>query len=461
MRETLVLLVVGLTPRLIGRDTPNLAALAARGALRPLTTVLPAVTCTVQSTLLTGSPPRDHGIVANGWYFRDLAEVALWKQSNRLVAGEKLWEAGRRRDPAFTCANMFWWYNMYGTPDISATPRPMYPADGRKIPDHYAEPPELHDELDGLLGPFPLFKFWGPGADLDSSRWIARATGHVRQSRRPTLTLCYLPHLDYGLQKYGPDPEDPRIASDLRQIDGLCGELIAAAERDGARMIVVSEYGIVPVRDAVHINRVLREAGLVRMRVEQGHELLDAGASKAFAVADHQLAHVYLQHGANAVAVRRLLEGVDGIAQVLDEAGKREVGLDHPRSGELVALAAPDRWFSYYWWLDEARAPDFARTVDIHRKPGYDPMELFFDPAIRSPKLAIGWKLARRKLGFRQLLDVTPITDTTLVKGSHGLITDDPAAGPLVISSEAGLLPEGSVAATDFKELVLDHVFAA
>ena len=185
MRETLVLLVVGLTPRLIGRDTPNLAALAARGALRPLTTVLPAVTCTVQSTLLTGSPPRDHGIVANGWYFRDLAEVALWKQSNRLVAGEKLWEAGRRRDPAFTCANMFWWYNMYGTPDIIATPRPMYPADGRKIPDHYAEPPELHDELDGLLGPFPLFKFWGPGADIDSSRWIARATGHVRQRLGP------------------------------------------------------------------------------------------------------------------------------------------------------------------------------------------------------------------------------------------------------------------------------------
>ena len=216
-----------------------------------------------------------------------------------------------------------------------------------------------------------------------------------------------------------------------------------------------------PVRDAVHINRVLREAGLVRMRVEQGRELLDAGASKAFAVADHQLAHVYVQHGADAAAVKQLLEGVDGIAQVLDEAGKREVGLDHPRSGELVALSAPDRWFSYYWWLDEARAPDFARTVDIHRKPGYDPMELFFDPAIRSPKLAIGWRLAKRKLGLRTLLDVIPIRDTTLVKGSHGLITDDPAAGPLVISSEAGLLPEGSVAATDFKDLVLDHVFAA
>jgi hypothetical protein len=195
------------------------------------------------------------------------------------------------------------------------------------------------------------------------------------------------------------------------------------------------------------------------MRIEQGRELLDAGASKAFAVADHQLAHVYLQHGADAAAVKRLLEGVDGIARVLDEDGKREVVLDHPRSGELVALSAPDRWFSYYWWEDEARAPDYARTVDIHRKPGYDPMELFFDPAIKAPKLAIGWKLAKRKLGFRQLLDLTPIRDTTLVKGSHGLITEDPTAGPLVISSEARLLPEGPVAATAFKDLVLDHVF--
>ena len=292
MHETLVLLVVGLAPRLVGPNTPHLAALARRGGMRPLATVLPAVTCTVQSTLLTGGLPRDHGAVANGWYFRDVAEVALWKQSNRLVTGEKVWEAGRRRDPAFTCANMFWWYNMYGTPDFSATPRPMYPADGRKIPDHSAEPPELHGEFDRLLGPFPLFKFWGPGADLESSRWIAGATRHVRRSRRPTLTLCYLPHLDYGLQKFGPNPDDPRIAADLRQTDGLCGELIGEAERDGARVVVVSEYGIVPVRDAVHINRALREAGLVRLRVELGRELLDAGASRAASVSSPHTASI-------------------------------------------------------------------------------------------------------------------------------------------------------------------------
>jgi predicted AlkP superfamily pyrophosphatase or phosphodiesterase len=461
LRPTLALLVVGLTPRLLGAHTPALQALAARGAMRPLATVLPAVTCTVQSSMLTGTLPGEHGAVANGWYFRDLAEVWLWRQSNRLVAGEKVWEAGRRRDSAFTCANMFWWYNMYSSVDFSATPRPMYPADGRKIPDHYAEPPELHDELDRQLGPFPLFKFWGPGADIESSRWIARATLHVRATRRPTLTLCYLPHLDYPLQRLGPDPAHPEIVKALAEIDALCGELIAAAERDGHGVVVVSEYGIVPVREAVHINRVLRGAGLLRLRVELGRELLDAGASRAFALADHQLAHVYLQHGTAAREVKALLEATDGIAQVLDAEGKRAAGLDHPRSGELVALAAPDRWFSYYWWLEPERAPDFARTVDIHRKPGYDPMELFVDPGLRSPRLAIGWRLAKRKLGLRTLLDVIPIEDTTLVKGSHGLITADPADGPLVISSRPELLPEAAVPATAIKALLLDHVFGA
>ena len=462
MHPTLVLLVVGLTPRLVGPNTPNLARLAGKAALRPLRSVLPAVTCSVQSTLLTGLEPSGHGIVANGWYFRDQAEVLLWRQSNRLVAGEKIWDAGRRRNPAFTCAKMFWWYNMYSGADFSATPRPMYPADGRKLPDHYAEPPCLHDELDERFGTFPLFRFWGPATDISSTRWIAAATEHVMQTRQPTLTLCYLPHLDYGLQKWGPDPSDPRVARDLEAVDAVCGTLIDRAESTGTRVVVVSEYGIVPVRDAVHVNRALRSAGLLRLKVEQGRELLDPGASRAFALADHQLAHVYVRDPADIAAARRTLERLDGVAAVLDAEGKRAHGLDHPRSGELVALASPDRWFSYYWWDDDGRAPDFARTVDIHRKPGYDPMELFLDPGLTAPKLRIAMRLLQRKLGQRALLDVTPIGGTAMVKGSHGLLTDDPLDGPLVISGTPHLLPaEGeAVAATDFKALVLDHVFA-
>ena len=460
MQRTLVILVVGLAPHLVGAHTPNLAKLAKRGAMRPLNTVTPAVTCTVQSTLLTGLPPSGHGAVANGWYFRDLAEVLLWRQPNQLVAGEKIWDAGKARDPEFTCAKMFWWYNMYSSADFSATPRPMYPADGRKIPDHYSFPPDLHDELDAKLGKFPLFKFWGPVADITSSDWITRSTLHVMETRNPTLTLTYLPHLDYNLQRLGPDLDHTRLQQDLREVDDLCGELIEHADSTGQHIVVVSEYGITKATEAVHINRALRREGLVAVRPEEhGREVLDAGASEAFAMADHQIAHIYVKNPDRIPEVAKLVEGLDGVGSVWDAEDKRANGLDHPRSGELVAISQTDRWFSYYYWLDDEKAPDFARTVDIHRKPGYDPVELFVDPEIRFPTMATGWKLAKRKLGQRQLMDVISLKDTHLVKGTHGRLTDDPAFGPLVISSDADMLPEGPVEATDFKALVLDHIF--
>ncbi len=323
----------------------------------------------------------------------------------------------------------------------------------------YSYPAALHDELDEKLGQFPLFKFWGPLADITSSRWISDATRHVMNTRHPTLTLTYLPHLDYNLQRLGPDLQHPKIQSDLQEVDELCGQLIETADAQGHNIIVVSEYGITPVTDAIHINRALRQAGLIQVRNEQGREQLDAGASDAFAVADHQIAHVYVNNPDRLNETRLLLEQLDGVEQVLDEAGKKSWGLDHERSGELVAVSKADRWFSYYYWLDDARAPDYARTVDIHRKPGYDPVELFIDPDIKLPTLAVGSRLVRRKLGFRTLLDVISLKDTQQVKGSHGRPTDDSDHGPLVISSEANLLPAGEIRSTDFKELVLKHVF--
>jgi predicted AlkP superfamily pyrophosphatase or phosphodiesterase len=452
MRRTLVLDVVGLTPALL-QHAPALSALAKRGAQRALTPILPAVTCSVQSTFTTGTLPREHGCVANGWLYRDTAEVALWKQANALASGEKIWDAAKRRDASFTCAKLFWWFNMYSTADFAVTPRPMYPADGRKIPDVHTKPGGLRDELQGKFGQFPLFEFWGPRAGIAASKWITAAAMDVWREKQPTLSLVYLPHLDYDLQRFG--PHAPEAINAVKEIDSLCGDLIEQATRDGAAVIALSEYGITPVSDAVHINRVLREAGLIEVRDELGRDVLDAGASRAFAVADHQLAHVYVRGDTS--EVKKLLEATPGIERVLDDAGKREVGLDHPRSGELVAISTADRWFSYYYWLDDARAPDYARTVDIHRKPGYDPVELFLDPAIGIPPLAVGWRLAKRKLGFRTLLDVIPL-DPKLVKGSHGRMPDDPADGPLVISSEG--LPDGAIAATAIKQLVLDHLFA-
>jgi predicted AlkP superfamily pyrophosphatase or phosphodiesterase len=456
MRRTVVLLVVGLSRNLVGEATPWLAGLARTGGMRPLRTVLPAVTCTVQSTFATGLLPRDHGAVANGWYFRDLAEVWLWRQSNRLVSGEKIWEAAARREPSFTSATLFWWYNMYSTATYTVTPRPMYPADGRKIPDIYTQPPQLREELTARLGRFPLFNFWGPTADVISSRWIADCARYVYESRRPTLTLVYLPHLDYNLQRLG--PAHPDLRKDLAAIDQLCGELGEHLRCDGARLVVLSEYGMSAVSGAIHLNRALREAKLIQVRRELGRELLDAGASEAFAVADHQIAHVYVRRPERIPEVQRLVERVPGVEAVLDQEGKRAAGLDHPRSGELVAVSRADRWFTYYYWLDDAKAPDFARTVDIHRKPGYDPVELFRNPALRVPAISIGWRLAKKTLGFRYLMDVIPL-DASLVKGSHGRPTDDPGAGPLMISSEPGLLPDGPVDATQVKGLILDHVF--
>jgi predicted AlkP superfamily pyrophosphatase or phosphodiesterase len=458
MRQTLVLDVVGLTPKLLP-FAPRLSALAKKGAMRPLRTITPALTCSVQSTFTTGLAPSGHGCVANGWYYRELADVALWKQANPLVTGEKIWDAAKRRNPAFTCAKLFWWYNMYSTADYAVTPRPQYPADGRKLPDVHSHPADLRDELQGRLGTFPLFNFWGPRADLSSSSWILKASEHVFETREPTLTLVYVPHLDYDLQRFG--PEFPGVEKQVKAVDDACAPLIAKAEKKGAAVIVLSEYGITRVTGAVHINRALRKAGLLAVRQETMGEQLDAGASEAFAVADHQVAHIYVRRPERIAEVAALVRGLDGVEAVWGAAEKKANGLDHSRAGELVAVSRADRWFTYYFWLDDDRAPDYARTVDIHRKPGYDPVELFINPEIALPMVKVGWTLAKRKMGFRSLLDVVSL-DASLVKGSHGRITDSPNDGPLFITSEPDLLPPGeTVEATAVKPTVLRHIFGA
>ncbi|MBM4265019.1 MAG: alkaline phosphatase family protein [Deltaproteobacteria bacterium] len=452
MHRTVVLDVVGLTRRLLGAHTPRLAAFAKEVAT--IGPVLPAVTCTVQSTYTTGLPPSGHGIVANGWYFRDLSEIWLWRQSNRLVQGDKVWDVARKRDPSFTSSNTFWWYAMATRADVSLTPRPLYCADGLKLPDCYTYPLELRDDLTKQLGTFPLFHFWGPNTSIVSSEWIANATIAVEERFRPTLQLVYLPHLDYCLQREGPEAD---LSRDLGEIDAVAGRLIDHFRERGLRVVVLSEYGIVPVRRPVHPNRLLREAGLLRVKVDLGREYLDPGTSRAFAVSDHQIAHVYVGDPADVAAVKELFTGVPGIGQILDDAGKRAHGLDHERSGEIVLLAEPDSWFTYYFWLDDARAPDYARMVEIHRKPGFDPCELYVDPALALPYVRAGLTLARKTLGFRYTMELTPL-DATLVKGSHGLATADPET-PVFASSEPRFVDSSSIRAVDVRDRILDHLF--
>ncbi|WP_285010581.1 alkaline phosphatase family protein [Pedobacter faecalis] len=427
MKKTVVIDVVGLSANLIGEHTPFLRDYVKNKNVQAIAPMLPAVTTAVQSTYLTGKWPAEHGIVGNGWYDHTDAEVKFWKQSNKLVQAKKIWDQAKAEDPNFTCSNMFWWYNMYSNADYSCTPRPNYLADGRKMPDCYSQPAELRDILQEKLGQFPLFQFWGAGANIKSTQWIADASVITDELYNPTLTLIYLPHLDYCLQKFGHDYS--KISKELSEIDQVLKGLVSYYEDQSAEIIILSEYGITPADKPVHLNRLFRQNGLLQIRTERGLELLDAGASKAFVVADHQVAHVYINDPAVRDQVKSLLENAPGIAEILDDAGKKKYHIDHERAGDFVLIAKPDSWFTYYFWLDDAVAPDYARCVDIHKKPGYDPVEMFM-----SSKARAAYKLLRKKTGFRYVMDVVPL-DATLIKGSHGSLDNPKEFHPVLISS--------------------------
>jgi predicted AlkP superfamily pyrophosphatase or phosphodiesterase len=402
---------------------------------------------------LTGKYPSSHGIVGNGWYDAIDSEVKFWKQSNKLVGDEKIWDAARRKDSKFTCANLFWWYNMYSSADYSVTPRPQYHSDGVKMPDCYSHPADLRDELQEAFGTFPLFNFWGPNANIKSTDWIADASIYVDKKYDATLTFIYLPHLDYCLQKFGVDFE--KIKGDLQEIDQVVERLISHFESKGAKVIILSEYGINDVSKPVHLNRILREAGYIALREEQGLELLDPGASRAFAVSDHQIAHVYCPDESVLDEVKLLLMQTNGVKKVLSGDELASYHIDHPRTGDLVLIADSDAWFTYYYWLDDNKAPDFARCVDIFKKPGYDPVEMFMDPNNPLIKLHAAYKLARKLTGFRYRMDVIPL-DATLVKGSHGSPFCDEAYYPLYIADNQ---PTDKMEPTEVYSLIWNAVF--
>jgi predicted AlkP superfamily pyrophosphatase or phosphodiesterase len=517
-----VLNVVGLTEALIGEHTPRIAEFARRGALAHVAPAFPAVTCTAQSNYLTGKTPAQHGVVGNGWFNRELSEVQFWKQSNHIVHGKKIWDTLRkqsdlvtRHSSPVTSANCFWWFNMYSRVDYSITPRPMYPADGRKFFDVYSWPYSIREEIKKDLGEFPFFSFWGPAAGIDSpqgkadaaSRWIAESAKWIENKFSPTLNLIYLPHLDYNLQRHGAfvgstgvspvvsgvapetvltasaalagngnprspsskkirrDAEfdrrdacatNPKIHRDLREIDAIVGNLIDFFAKRGVPVVLLSEYGITNVDTPIHLNRIFRERGWLTVKDELGLEILDAGASKVFAVVDHQFAHIYLNDATLEKSVREILEKTSGVEKILGHAEKIAAGVDHLRAGDLIVVAQENAWFTYYYWLDDARAPDFARTVDIHRKPGYDPVELFLDPKIPAVKLKIAWRLLQKKIGLRMLMDVIPL-DATLVKGSHGRRPAEKKDWPVFITGQPELLDANQIESTDVFQILLRH----
>ncbi len=408
MSKICIVNVVGLTADLL-QHAPRIAAL---GPATPWNSPIPAVTCTAQATLLTGLLPREHGIVANGWYDRPSGEIRFWQQSNRLISGEKLYEG-------IETAKLFWWFNQGAPLRWYATPKPHYGCDGSK---EFGIIDRTDCDLETRLGKFPFFTFWGPHAGLPCSQWIARAAVEVLQQKSPQLTLVYLPHLDYDFQRF--PVHDPRRVA---EVDSCVGMIVDQAQASQTEVIVVSEYGLVPVQHPIMINQHLRNAGYLEVRDGPFGEMLQPLDSRAFAVVDHQVAHVYVHRSGDLEEVRKLLLEIPGIADVVPPG---ELALDHPRSGDWIALAKPDAWFAYYYWLDEKRAPDFARTVDIHRKPGYDPCELLMTSKLR----AVG-RLVQKKLGFRYRMDVIPL-DPSLIRGSHGL-QPAPESGPLIIGPDA------------------------
>ncbi|MGH7951589.1 MAG: alkaline phosphatase family protein [Limisphaerales bacterium] len=492
MQRLAVINVVGLTESLIGEHTPRITEFRKRGALAHIAPAFPAVTCTAQSNYLTGKLPREHGIVGNGWFNRELAEIQFWKQSNHIVQSGKIWDELRKRftihNLQFTTANCLWWFNMYSSVDYSITPRPIYRADGRKFFDIYSWPYSIREEIKKDLGEFPFFGFWGPSAGIKTpqgsadcaSRWIAESAKWIENKFSPTLNLIYLPHLDYNLQRHGPFIVGDEVTSltskigneklkpshvgsykinsaiipDLHAIDSIVGDLIQFFRKRGVQVVLLSEYGITNVDAPIHLNRIFWQRGWLAIKDELGLEILDVGASKVFAVADHQIAHIYLNDRLLEKSVCELLEKTLGVEKVLGESEKNAAGIGHPRAGDLIAVAAKNAWFTYYYWNDDARAPDFARTVDIHRKPGYDPVELFLDPKIPLPKLKIAWRLLQKKLGFRMLMDVIPL-DATLVKGSHGRRPADKKDWPVFITDRPELLGTKEIESTGVYQILL------
>lgn len=400
-RHVIVINVAGLSPRHLEQreDLPNLSLLMKQGIAGPLTPAFPALTCPVQASILTGKYSDQHGIVANGFLDRTTLEPRFWEQSAYLVQQPQIWDVLKKKNRAIKTAVLFWQNTLFANSDIVITPRPLH-LDSGMIPWCYSRPSGLYEDLTKVLGEFDLRHYWGPMASVKSSEWITGAAMEVFKNQLPDLLMVYLPHLDYSSQKFGIGTDVER--KDLREVDRLIGNIIQTVDdlklRDRTTFLVLSEYSIVNVTGAVCLNRIFRREGLLAVREIQGKEYPDFEMSRAFAVADHQIAHVYVKSG-DVERVRRIMEGTEGVGEVWGDDEKRAHRIHHERSGELVAVARPDRWFAYYWWEDPEKAPEFTRTVDIHRKPGYDPLDLFFDPKTRAIS-----------------------TDTQLIKGSHGIL---------------------------------------
>ncbi len=375
--------IVGLSPALLNKllEMPGFSELMKTGQKTDLEPVFPCLTLPAQASFSTGTYPSEHGIIANGFFNRDRFEVSFWDQYRSLVQAEPIWETLKQKKPDLKTALLFCQNTLYGNADFIITPKPMHTDEGL-VQWCYSKPIGLYESIAKDIGrPFNLMDYWGPFASSNASQWIMEAAIHLVETHQPHFMVTYIPHLDYSCQKFGPD--DPRVDADLAVIDKLMAEFTLTLEKKGIRddstICVFSEYSLSLVNDAVLLNMALRKAGFLTVREIENREYLDFELSRAFAMVDHQVAHIYVRDKKDIGPVKKLIEKLDGVGRVLDEDDKKAFRIDHERSGELVAISDPDKWFAYYWWDIPEKAPDFAAHIDIHRKPGYDPLELFMD----------------------------------------------------------------------------------
>jgi predicted AlkP superfamily pyrophosphatase or phosphodiesterase len=435
MSDAVILLSI---PGLRGRDLPampNLSRLVADGDRATLVPSFPAVTWPVQTNMLTGKLPRDHGVVANGFYWRDQQQVEMWTAWNDKINAPQIWDILHQHDEQLTSAVWFPMLSKGCGADYVCMPAPIHNPDGSESLWCYTKPTELYGTLRDALGHFPLQHFWGPLANIKSSAWIADSAAWAMEEFRPRFFYIYLPHLDYAAQKTGPD--SPGAQKALGELDEVIGRLALAGQKSYSAAplwLAASEYVITPVSHVVYPNRLLRDAGLLSVQDRGDGERLDFSASAAWALVDHQFSHVFVRDS-DARTIGRVVDlfrGREGVAEVLAGSDRAKYALEHERSGEVILISSPESWQAYYYWLDDAQAPKFARTVDIHQKPGYDPVELHFDFATKSIPL-----------------------DATLIRGSHGAPAKTDAQRGVLLSSQHGVFAGQLFADTDLCDIVL------
>ena len=407
VKYTIVLDIVGLEyDHLESGLVPNISKIANMGESAKMEPVFPAVTCTVQASILSGTYPNQHGMISNGLYDRNNYTTSFWEQSNALVQTDRIWDIIKRNtsssSSSIKTAVLFWQNTMYARSDIVMTPRPLH-MDNGMVMWCYSKPVGYYEEIKQKLGEFNLASYWGPFASPKSSEWIVGAAEYTLEKKRPNLMLTYIPHLDYSVQRFGKN--SCQVKEDLKKADDLVQKIIQKTVelgiKDDTTIIILSEYSFNDVNDAIPLNLKLRDAGLLAVRKINDKEYVDYEFSNAFAMVDHQIAHIYVKEGFMNQS-KRVVENIKGIERVVcGSEQKKRLNVDHERSGEIIAISDRDKWFSYYWWYEEVKAPSFARTVDIHRKPGYDPVELFIDPKTK-------------------MIPLSP----TLIKASHGRPAD-------------------------------------